>query len=112
MPDLSQLYATPWFLPAVGVLALLIVWIIYRYLRGRNNALQRALDEISFERIEGLIIPNADEGEIQIDQLLLTSQGLLIVDIKDVKGVIRFQIRSRCFSIVSRRCARSFERYP
>jgi len=88
MPDLSQLYATPWFLPAVGVLALLIVWIIYRYLRGRNNALQRALDEISFERIEGLIIPNADEGEIQIDQLLLTSQGLLIVDIKDVKGAV------------------------
>lgn len=88
MPDLSQLYATPWFLPAAGVLALLIVWIIYRYFRGRNNALQRALDEISFERIEGLIIPNADEGEIQIDQLLLTSQGLLIVDIKDVKGAV------------------------
>ena len=88
MPDLSQLNATPWFLPAVGVLTLLIVWIIYRYFRGRNNALQRALDEISFERIEGLVIPNADEGEIQIDQLLLTSQGLLIVDIKDVKGAV------------------------
>ena len=101
MPDLSQLYATPWFLPAVGILALLFVWIIYRYFRGRSNALQRALDAISFERIEGLIIPNADEGEIQIDQLLLTSQGLLIVDVKDVKGTVFGSNKMQDWAVIS-----------
>ena len=101
MPDLSQLNATPWFLPAVGGLALLIVWIIYRYFRGRSNALQRALNEISFESIERLIIPNADEGEIQIDQLLLTSQGLLIVDVKDVKGTVFGSNKMQDWAVIS-----------
>jgi hypothetical protein len=88
MPELSILFAAPWFLPAMVVLALLVVWLLYRFIRGRGDALQRALGAISFERIDGLIIPNADEGEIQIDHLLLTSQGILIVDIKDVQGVV------------------------
>lgn len=101
MPDLSQLNTTPWFLPAAGVLALLIVWIIYRYFRGAGNALQRALDEISFERVEGLVIPNSDEGEIQIDQLLLTSQGILIVDIKDVKGTVFGSDRMQDWAVIS-----------
>ena len=34
------------------------------------------------------MIPSADEGEIQVDQLLLTSQGLLILEIKDVQGTV------------------------
>lgn len=101
MPDLSQLNANPWFLPAVGVLALLIVWIIYRYFRGRSDALQRALNEISFERIEGLVIPNADEGEIQIDQLLLTSRGVLILDIKDVKGTVFGSDKMQDWAVIS-----------
>ena len=41
---------------------------------------------VAFERIDNLIVPNADEGEIQIDHLLLTANGLLIVDVKSVTG--------------------------
>lgn len=101
MPDLSQLNTTAWFLPAIAVLTLLIVWLVYRYFRGRGSAVQRALDEISFERIERLIIPNADEGEIQIDQLLLTSQGLLIVDTKDVKGTVFGSDKMQDWAVIS-----------
>ena len=46
------------------------------------------LGDISYERIEKLVIPSADEGEIQIDQLLLTSKGLLILEIKEVQGTV------------------------
>ena len=42
----------------------------------------------AYERIEGLIIPKADEGEIQVDHLVLTAQGLLIIDIKEVQGTV------------------------
>lgn len=101
MPDLSQLYAAPWFLPAMGVLALLLVWLLYRYVRGRSNALQRALGAISFERIDGLVIPSADEGEIQIDHLLLTSQGILIVDIKDVQGIVFGSDKMQDWTVIS-----------
>lgn len=88
MPDFLQLDARPWLLPLLAVAILLLIWLVYRVIRRRRNSLRRAFKEISFERIEGLIIPSADEGEIQIDQLLLTTQGLLIVDIKDVQGTV------------------------
>jgi hypothetical protein len=88
MSDFLQLDARPWLLPILAVAILLLIWLAYRVIRRRKNALRRAFKEIGFERIEGLIIPSADEGEIQIDQLLLTSHGLLIVDIKDVQGTV------------------------
>ena len=51
-----------------------------------GSELDRALNEIAYARIEGLVIPSADEGEIQIDQVLLTTSGLLILEIKEAQG--------------------------
>lgn len=101
MPDLSQFESTPWLLPLGVVLSLLLIWLIYRYFRGRSSALERALAAISFERIDGLIIPNADEGEIQIDHLLLTTKGLLIVDIKDVQGIVFGSDKMQDWAVIS-----------
>ena len=78
----------PWVLPLAAAAVLLIGWLLWRLIFGRRTPLQRALAEISYERIENLVIPSADEGEIQIDQLLLTTQGLLILEIKDVEGTV------------------------
>lgn len=71
-----------------GLIAIVVltIWLIRR--RGRGNRLQRVLQDIGYDRVEGILIPNGDEGEIQIDHLLLTSRGLLIVDIKDVSGTV------------------------
>jgi len=68
--------------------ALLLGWLLYRFIRGRSGGLEGTLAEISFDRFEGLIIPNADEGEILVDYLLLTSKGLLILEVKDVQGTV------------------------
>ena len=101
MPDLSQIQNSPWLLPALAVATLLVAWLIYRWVRNRSDALQRAFNSISFERIDGLIIPSADEGEIQIDQLLLTSKGLLIVDIKDVQGTVFGSDKMQDWAVIS-----------
>ena len=76
-----------WLIPALAVALLLLAWALYRRLAG-GNRLQRVLNEISHDRLDGVVIPNGDDGEIQIDHLLLTSQGLLIVDIKDAIGTV------------------------
>jgi hypothetical protein len=76
-----------WLIALAGVVLLLLVWFIYRS-RIRGDRMRQVLDEISYDRINGLLIPNGDEGEIQIDHLLLTSQGLLILDIKDASGAV------------------------
>jgi hypothetical protein len=66
---------------------LLVIWILYRR-RDAGNRLKKILTEIGHDRIENVLIPNGDEGEIQIDHLLLTSQGLLIIDIKEAVGTV------------------------
>jgi len=48
------------------------------------------------------VIPNGDEGEIQIDHLLLTSQGLLIVDVKDVVGSVFGSDKMQHWTVISK----------
>ena len=88
MPDLLQddIYAI-YMLPLLLVV-LLLLWLFYRRRASKGLTLSSVLNDIAYERVDGLVIPNIDEGEIQIDHLLLTAQGLLIIDIKDVKGAV------------------------
>jgi len=89
----------PW-LAAVAVAVLLFGWFVYRRHRG-GNKLKRVLAEISHDRIGKLVIPNGDDGEIQIDHLLLTSQGLLIVDIKDAVGTVFGSDKMQEWTVIS-----------
>jgi hypothetical protein len=91
----------PWLLPLLAVGVLLLIWFIYRRFIANRSRLDKALAEISFENIEGLIIPNADDGEIQIDQLLLTSQGLLILEIKDAQGTVFGSDKMQDWAVIS-----------
>lgn len=72
----------------VALVTLLALWLVYRLRRARGGRLEQVLNEIGYDRVDNLVVPNGDEGEILIDQLLLTSQGLLILEIKDVDGVV------------------------
>lgn len=83
-----------------AVILLLVVWLIHRR-RNRVNRLQRVLDEISYDRIDDILIPNGDDGEIHIDHLLLTSRGLLIVDIKDVDGTVFGSDKMEKWTVIS-----------
>ena len=88
MAEFLNSLSDPWLVGLAAVLILLLVWLLYRYVRAARNRLRRVLGEIAYERFEDIVIPSAHEGEIQIDNLLLTSQGLLILEIKDVQGVV------------------------
>ena len=76
-----------WLLPA-ALVALLVIWILIRWRHGRPRTLASVINSIAFERLQGLVIPKADEGEIQIDHLILTAQGLLIIEVKEVQGTV------------------------
>ncbi|MEM8983495.1 MAG: nuclease-related domain-containing protein [Pseudomonadota bacterium] len=71
---------------AVAVAVGLAVWLRWR--RHWRSSLPRQLASISYAQHSAIVLPKADDGVIQIDLLLLVADGVLIVDTKDVSGVV------------------------
>lgn len=90
-----------YLLPLLLALLLLGLLAVYQRRYGNARRLSRVFGAIAFDRIDDLIIPNADEGEIQIDHLLLTSEGLLIVDVKDVSGAVFGSDKMQDWTVIS-----------
>jgi hypothetical protein len=96
--DLSE---THLLLLIVAVLLLLLLLFVYRRRRGEDRSLSKIFSAIAFERIDGLVVPNGDDGEIQIDHLLLTPNGLLILDVKDVVGAVFGSDKMQDWTVIS-----------
>ncbi len=91
----------PYLLSLLPVVMLVTLLVLYQRRNRKARRLKKVLGAIAFDRIDGLIIPSADVGEIQIDHLLLTSEGLLIVDIKDVRGSVFGSDKMQEWAVIS-----------
>jgi hypothetical protein len=96
--DFPAIYLVP---AALVVVLLLLVWLWIRHRRNRRPTMASVFAAIAFERIDSLIVPNADEGEIQIDHLLLTPSGLLVIDVKDVRGTVFGSDKMQDWTVIS-----------
>ena len=86
---------------SITAAVLVLVWFYVRHRRGKSRTLESVLNDIAFDRLERLVVPKADEGEIQIDHLILTAQGLVIIDIKDVKGAVFGSDKMEQWTVIS-----------
>ena len=75
-------------LPLILVALLLLYLLVYRHRKRRARSVDRVVRSIAYEYLSNLVIPKADEGEIQIDHLILTAEGLLVIDVKEVSGTV------------------------
>lgn len=87
--------------PLLLVVFLLVFLTVYRRRDRKTRLLRKTFGAIAHDRIDHLVIPSADDGEIQIDHLLLTAEGLLIVDIKDVSGAVFGSDNMQEWSVIS-----------
>jgi hypothetical protein len=94
--DFQDAYLLPLLL-----VVLLLIWLAVRWRKTHPRSLAHALDTIAFERIENLLLPNTDEGEIQVDHLVLTAQGLLVVDVKNVTGAVFGSDKMQDWTVIS-----------
>jgi Nuclease-related domain len=78
----------PYLVPLAGVVLLLLVWLVYRYLYGGRKDLESVIKSIAYDHLSDLVIAKMDEGEIHIDHLLLTAEGLLVLDVKEAEGTV------------------------
>lgn len=69
---------------AVGCIA---AWRRWRRYRARRQ-LVRSFESVSAAVLRDVLIPDGSGGQLHIDFLLLTSRGLLVVDYRDVEGVV------------------------
>ena len=89
-------------LAAIGAAGVAVIVVIFRYRRGRSSrSVQRVVKSIAFEYLSGLVIPNADGGEIQIDHLVLTAEGLLVIDVKEVRGKVFGSDKMQEWTVIS-----------
>ncbi len=87
MTDWLALPGGVYALPLVLVI-LLLLWLGYRHRRRHDRTVDEVVKSISYEYLSNLVIPKADDGEIHLDHLLLTAEGLLIIEVKDVQGIV------------------------
>lgn len=92
-----------WFLigglAAAAVLTALLVFLVWRR---RRPELSRALSGVAIDSAYDVLAPNGMGGQIHIEHLLLTAQGVLIVDVKSYEGTIFGSDRMDEWTVMSR----------
>ena len=90
MEQLSKLPPLAWLLIAAGaVLGFLLFWAWswYRHYRARK-ALHAAVTASAADHLVDSLVPDGMGGSFHVDYLLLTLRGVVVIDLRDVKGNI------------------------
>ena len=88
MEELSRLPPAAWLLiVAAAALGFLLFWAWrwYGHYRARK-ALHAAITEGTADHLAGTLVPDGMGGSFHVDYLLLTLRGVVVIDLRDVKG--------------------------
>ena len=73
----------------VALLAVAFAWAYRRWGRFRaRKQTARSFEAVSAAVLRDVLIPDGSGGQLHIDFLLLTGRGLLVVDYRDVEGIV------------------------
>ncbi|HZF26609.1 MAG TPA: nuclease-related domain-containing protein [Steroidobacteraceae bacterium] len=95
----------------VAVLALgAVVFWSYRRLRriAERRALLAALKDASYDVIHDVLIPDGMDGRLHLDFLLLTQRGILVLDLREVPGMVFGGDQMNEWAVMTRRRRYSF----
>jgi len=84
---------SPWQWAGLGaalLVVLLAVALGYLSWRRRRAARERLrpLEQIAYDMLRDILVPDGNDGHIHVDFLLLTARGMVVVDLRDVQGTI------------------------
>lgn len=78
-----------WILLGVATGVAIIAIAIWRYwLRRGGLSLSKVLAAVAIDRVQDVLLPDGMGGQIQVEHLLLTGSGLLVIDVKAFEGTI------------------------
>ncbi|MBV8784107.1 MAG: NERD domain-containing protein [Gammaproteobacteria bacterium] len=90
MQELGKLTPTAWLLIGCAVVlgfGLSLAWRWYRQYRARK-ALRAAVTGGALEHLVDSLVPDGMGGGFHVDYLLLTRRGVVVIDLRDVRGNI------------------------
>ncbi|HEY1491125.1 MAG TPA: nuclease-related domain-containing protein [Steroidobacteraceae bacterium] len=90
MDELSKLTPTAWGMIAAAAavgFGLSWAWRWYRHYRARK-VLRAAVTGGAVEFLSDMLVPDGMGGGFHVDYLLLTMRGVVVIDLRDVKGNI------------------------
>lgn len=75
---------------AVAAIVAVAAVLGVRYWRRREAAREqlRKVGAIAYDMVRDVLVPDGNEGQMHLDFVLLTASGMLVVDLRDVPGVI------------------------
>jgi hypothetical protein len=87
-----------------ALLAALVAFLIVRvWLRRRRPRLGQALQDVSIDRLQNVLVPDGMGGQIQVEHLLLTANGLVVIDVKEFEGTIFAGERMAEWTVIGQR---------
>ena len=62
----------------------------YRWWRRRHTRRKqlRQIAAVGYDLLQDVLVPDGNDGHVHVDFVLLTAEGLLVVDLRDVPGMI------------------------
>jgi Nuclease-related domain len=80
----------PWMLAwmALALLLVLGALVVWRVTHTPRRRLFATVKAISADYLHDIVIPDGLDGHIHLDLVLLTKQGILVLDIKDHRGSV------------------------
>jgi hypothetical protein len=77
-----------WAALGLALLALL-VWAYQSYRRfAWRRSLLAALRRVSYDVVRDVLVPDGMDGHVHVDFLLLTQRGILVLDLREIPGLV------------------------
>lgn len=77
-----------WIIGSLAVLALLVLGY-QRYRRfAMRRALFNALKLVAYDVMRDILLPDGMDGHVHVDFLLLTQRGILVLDLREIPGLV------------------------
>jgi hypothetical protein len=82
------------------VLVSLLGWLLWR--RRGGPEVKQALESVAIDRVQNVLVPDGMGGHIQVEHLLLTGQGLVVIDAKAFVGTIFASERMEEWTVIGK----------
>jgi hypothetical protein len=78
-----------WIWLAAALVIIAVALLAWRWWSKRSRMdLKQALRSVAIDRLQNVLLPNGMGGQIQIEHLVLTGNGILVIDVKEFTGTI------------------------